>query len=103
MAVYVIDNRPAPIEFEDGDAAEQTIRNCKNLLMCKMGEIPFDRLRGFDPALMDLPMEQFRAELLPEIDRVITWECDAEVIDATCGFDAKGELIISVTIEVADD
>lgn len=103
MAIYVIDNRPAPIEFEDGDAVSQTLRNCKNLLMCKMGEVPFDRLRGFDPALLDMPMEQFRAELLPELDRVMVWECDAEVTEAQCGFDEKGELIITVTIEVPDD
>ena len=102
MARYVINNKPAAIEFGNGDAVSQTVRNCKNLIMCRMGEVPYDRLRGFDPALLDLPMEQFRAELLPELDRIIAWECDAEVVDATCGFDDDGSLLITATIEVPD-
>jgi len=103
MATFTIDNTPEPIVFEDGTAAEQTIRNCKNLLMCMMGEVPYDRLRGFDPALFDLPLERFRERLLPELDRVMAWECDAEVLAADCETGNDGRIRITVTIEIEDE
>ena len=78
MAQYQITNQPSPIDFEcNDDIILRTIQNAKNLLMCKMGEIPYDRYRGFDPALYDLPIQDFQEALLPELDRVMLWEPDA--------------------------
>ena len=74
--------------------------NAKNLLMCKMGEVPYDRYRGFNPALFDLPMQQFEERLLPELDRVMLWEPDVEIVGATCDQDENGSIIITATIEI---
>lgn len=83
MAQYQITNQPAPIDFEcNDDIIARTIQNAKNLLMCKMGEVPYDRYRGFNPALFDLPMQQFEERLLPELDRVMLWEPDVEIVGA---------------------
>ncbi len=104
MAQYQITNQPAPIDFEcSGDIILRTIQNVKNLLMCKMGEIPYDRYRGFDPALYDLPIQKFQEALLPELDRVMMWEPDAEVVDASCTLDKNGGIIIYATIEINID
>ena len=101
MAQYQITNQPAPIDFEcNDDIIARTIQNAKNLLMCKMGEVPYDRYRGFNPALFDLPMQQFEERLLPELDRVMLWEPDVEIVGATCDQDENGSIIITATIEI---
>lgn len=83
MALYTITNLREEIPFEAcGDAIHRTIQNAKNLIMTHMGEVPFDRLRGFDMALYNLPMAQFRAALPKEIDRVLLWEPNVTMISA---------------------
>ena len=104
MARYIIDNQPAPIEFEIGDdIIARTVQNAKNLLMTQMGEVPYDRLRGFDPALYHMPLNDMRNALLPELDRVMLWEPDVEVVSATAEPDENGEIVITVEIDVGID
>lgn len=101
MAKYQITNQPGPIDFEcNSDIILRTIQNAKNLLMLRMGEVPYDRYRGFDPALYHLPLPELREKLLPELDRVMLWEPDVEVVDAECEPGDNGEIKITVTIEV---
>lgn len=103
MARYQIDNMPSPINFQESDTLLRTIQNAKNLLMCRMGEVPYDRYRGFDASLFNLPMAQFREELMPELDRVMEWEPDVEVVSATAtlldGGDVRIEVILEINIE----
>ena len=104
MAQYTITNQNAPIDFEcNNDIILRTIQNAKNLLMCRMGEIPYDRYRGFDPALYDLPIPEMQEKLLPELDRIMLWEPDVEIVDGTCAMDENGEIIITATIDVTID
>lgn len=102
MAYYEIDNRPVPIEFECGSSqmVRRTMQNAKNLLMTMKGEVPYDRMRGFDAALLDLPMDKLREALLPELDRLMMWEPDAEVHDAEALLDENGELLIRVILKI---
>ena len=100
MARYMIDNLSAPIDFELSTPIRRTIQNAKNLLMLRKGELPYDRLRGFDHTLFDLPMPQLRTALIPELDRVMLWEPDAEVVEACVELNEKGEAVIRVIIEV---
>lgn len=99
MALYKIDNRPARIDFEATEIIARTLQNAKNLLMLRMGEVPYDRLRGFNPALFDLPMPELRAALLPELDRVMLWETDVEVAEAACWLE-DGETVIEAMLEI---
>lgn len=105
MALYEIDNRPVPIDFEAGvgNVIQRTIQNAKNLLMTRMGEVPYDRMRGFDASLFNLPMDRFRQELMPELDRVMMWEPDVEVADADAWLDGNGEIYIRVILEINID
>ena len=100
MAQYQIDNIASPIDWQEDDIVQRTLQNAKNLLMCRMGEVPYDRYIGFDPALYDLTIEELRAELLPELDRVMMWEPDVEVVDAEATILDDGSVYIKVIIEV---
>ena len=103
MAQYQIDNVASPINFQEDDIILRTLQNAKNLLMCRMGEVPYDRYRGFDPALYELPIDELQVELLPELDRVMMWEPDVEVVDAEATLLESGEVYIKVIIEVTID
>lgn len=99
MARYKIDNRPSLIDFQESDPVRRAVQNAKNLLMCQMGEIPYGRIRGFNPALYDLPLPDLQAELLPELDLVMAFEPDVEVVSATATME-DGDVYISVVIDV---
>lgn len=102
MARYEITNEQKPIEFEGLGEVKRIVQNCKNLLMTRLGEVPFDRLRGFNWALFDLPAEEFRTRLLPEVDRVLLWEPRAEAVYAEFWLNEKMETVIRVIVEVEE-
>lgn len=102
---YIITNAPEGIDFEIGnDAERRAVQNAKNLLMTRMGEIPFDRQRGFDTSLYDLPISELQGILMEELDRVMLWEPYVEVVEATIlRTDDESQVIFEVTIEVSDE
>lgn len=102
---YVITNAPEPIDFEiSNDAERRAVQNAKNLLMTRMGEIPFDRQRGFDTGLYDLPMSELQGILMEELDRIMLWEPYVEVVEANIlRTEDESRVIFQVTIEVSDD
>lgn len=104
MARYVIDNTDAPIDFESNKAGNtaRTLQNCKNLIKCHMGELPYDRRRGINPVVFDLPVAKLNAVLLSEIDRCLAWEPDANAISAAATRDTTGKLIITVVVDIAE-
>lgn len=103
MAVYVVDNLPEPMTMRDGTMLQRTLRNVKNLLMIRKGDVPYDRLRGLDGALLDRPIQELRENLVPELDRVMKWEPDAEVVDADAWVDEQGQTVIRVAVEIGFD
>lgn len=100
MALYQIDNVASPIDFQTADIVKRTLQNAKNLLMCHMGEVPYDRYRGFDPDLYDLPLPELEEELMPELDRIMMWEPDVEVEDAEATLMPDGSVYIKVILNV---
>lgn len=102
MAKYEITNEQEPIEFEVDDERRRIIQNAQNLLRTRMGEVPFDRMRGFDSALFDLPAEEFRARLMPEVDRLLLWEPRASAAQADFRLNENGETVIRVVIEIEE-
>lgn len=103
MALYQIDNVASPIDFQETDFVKRTLQNAKNLLMCHLGEVPYGRYRGFDASLYDLPINQLREELMPELDRVMMWEPDVEVADAEATLFEDGSVYIKVIVDVSDE
>lgn len=103
MAKYTIDNRQAPIDFEcNDDRTKRILQNCKNLIRCRMGEVPYDRRRGINPAIYDLGLDEANSQLMPEIDRVIMWEPNAKAVSAWAAFDENGDTVITVIVEIAE-
>lgn len=100
MALYQIDNISSPIDFETTDPLRRTLQNAKNLLMCKIGEVPYSRYRGFDYSLFDLPIDELNEDLLPELDMVMTLEPDVEVEDAEATLLPDGSTYIKVVLEI---
>lgn len=103
MARYEINNIDAPIDFQGRDFTRRTLQNAKNLLMCRMGEVPYDRMRGLNQALFELPMSKLREELLPELDLVMMYEPDVEVVSAEAKLLDDGGLYIRCVLDVTDD
>ncbi len=103
MARYMIDNIAQRIDFEETDPTKRTIQNAKNLLMCRTGEVPFDRTRGFDAGIIGLPLEELTTMLLPELDRLLEWEPDAEIVSAKASLTQDGTVYIQAIIDVAED
>lgn len=104
MAVYTLDNRPAAINWEAKGETARTLQNCKNLLMLRMGEVPYDRLRGLDPAIFDAPVSDLRGRLRREAELALGWEPDARVIAARARVEGlNAPLIIEIDVEVALD
>jgi hypothetical protein len=106
MAQYTITNRREEIPFEHlKHPIDRVVQNAKNLLMTQEGEVPYDRLRGLDPAILHLPMDEMREALEEEIIRVMLWEPYVTVVSATAEMiHAKDEtdqdVLITVVIDV---
>ena len=100
MAQYMIDNRPFEIDFTGGDGIDRILRNCKNLIMTKRGEIPYDRIRGLDDSIFHMPLSKVKEELMPIIDQALAWEPRAMAVSADANFDDNGDLIITIIVEV---
>lgn len=103
MAQYEITTEDLPLDFEstmENGATERTIRNAKNLLMCRRGEIPTDRQRGLDNAIFDIPFFEAQAIITQELDRVMLWEPDVEVVEGWLEINKNGETVVHCIIEV---
>lgn len=104
MAQYEITNEKAEIPFEHYDnEIDRVVQNARNLLVTRMTEVPYDRLRGFDMKLYDLPFPLFKAELPKEIDRVMMWEPRIKVVSADAFMKNKDGLYNGILIKVVID
>ena len=101
MAIYQVNNLDSPINFGSTDT-DRILQNVKNLIMCRMGEVPYDRYRGFDQSLFDLPEQKIREELIPELDRCLMWEPRAEIVDAKIELLNNTAAYITVDVEIAE-
>lgn len=99
MAIYEIDNKPSEIYFGN-EIVKRTLQNAKNLLMCEMGSVPYDRYRGFDTGFQHKPLEEIKQRILQELDRVMLWEPDVEVVSAEVSRREDGSLYIRAKIEI---
>lgn len=101
MAQYEITSETLPLDFEcttAGAFLERTLRNAKNLIMLRMGEVPYDRQRGLDPAIFELPFDEANSLITPELDRALLWEPDVEVVSGWLE-QKDGETIVHCIIE----
>ena len=76
---YTIDTRARAIDTEATEYVKRTLQNARNLLMLRMGEVPYDRMRGVHPGLYDMTLAQARSVITQEVVRVLAWEPDVYV------------------------
>ena len=98
--IYTVTNAQERIEFSPENDVERVLQNVKNLLRCKMGEVPFDRMRGFNPTVMDKPGTEINAAVLREIDRTLMWEPRAKMVKAETEIGEDGHTLIKLTVDV---
>ena len=104
MAMYEVTSEQAPLDFECtmvSNMTERTIRNAKNLITLRMGEVPYDRQRGLNPAIFDLPYDDAEALIVQELDRCMLWELDAEVVEGWIEIRPDGESVVHCVIEIS--
>lgn len=102
MARYWVTNEPAPVAFEDCETEQRRVlQNVKNLLMCQMGEVPYDRSRGFAALLYDMPDADMRERLMPEVERLLIEEPRAKAVEAEMERASGSETaVIRVLVEI---
>lgn len=100
--LYTINNRLEPIVFEglETDLEKRVVQNCKNLIMMRRGEVPYDRMRGLNAELEALPIIEAQMRILKDVDIALGWEPRAHAITASCQYDANGDLLIECLIDV---
>ena len=98
-----ISTADSAIDTEASEYRRRTIANAQNLLRLQKGEIAYDRMRGVDPAIYDMPLRQAQSVILPEVARVLAWEPDIRVLAARivpAGDGTDGAFIIEADVEV---
>lgn len=100
MAQYQIDNIASPIDWQEDDLLKRTLQNAKNILMCRMGEVPYDRYLGMNPKVLEEPITEIDGDLLPELDRAMTWEPDAEIVDAEARLLPNGQVYVKAILDI---
>lgn len=106
MAQYEITSEDIPLDFEitmAKDMTERTLRNAKNLIMIRRGEIPYDRNRGLDQRIFHMTLSEANAVIVREMDRVMLWEPDVEVVDAWVEPGDEGLSVIHCIVDVTLD
>lgn len=102
MGLYTINNLPAPIDFETREFVARTLQNAKNLLRCYKGEVPYDRMKGIDPAVYHKDYARLQAVITQEVERVLRWEPDVNVQAARCKILSDTELYIEADVEIEE-
>lgn len=100
---YLIDNQPAPINTSNKNRTERIIQNCKNLLMTRMGEVPYDRYRGFDTRMFDKGMVEVKRSLNKMLDNMLLYEPYAELVESSCSLLEDGSLYIQMIVDINED
>lgn len=96
--MFTINNLPEPINIDTREFISRTIQNAKNLLRLWKGEVPYDRMRGLDPALKHMSFSKIQSCIFAEVTRVMNWEPDVRVMAVRTRIVGEGELYIEADI-----
>lgn len=99
---FLVESRKAPVQFECKTIQGRILQNVRNLLMTRMGEVPYDRLRGLNPDVYDKPVAFVKAHIGEEITRVLAWEPDVQLVGVEVKHDKDGTYFLC-EVEVSED
>lgn len=103
--IYTIDTRAREIDFEATEYVGRTLENARNLLLLRMGEVPYDRMRGIAPALLELDYAAAQNLITQEVTRALGWEPDVRVLAARilpAGDGTDGAFILEADVAVTE-
>lgn len=98
---YTISTEDRNIEWSL-TGVDRIVQNVRNLLITRMGEVPFMRDLGIDPDYIDNSVSNIHNNLSNDvIELVEKYEPRATILDVRItGQDANGNIIIEVEMEV---
>ncbi len=99
--IYTMDTTHAPINWEPKTIGERIAQNAKNLLMMRMGEVPYDRMRGVNRNMEHKPLSFVQNRIMAEIGRVLRYEPNVRLLRAEVNQTPEG-LRVVCEVEVDD-
>lgn len=103
MAQYIVNTIPAPIDFENKDPVTRVLQNIKNVLMARVGEIPYARVIGIDPEIYDLPINRAQDRVEEEVSRTIDFEWRASLVSARAYLDENMQTVIEAVVSIEEE
>ncbi len=98
---YIIGTARSPIDWNVRGTA-RIAQNAQNLLCTWMYEVAYERTKGVDPRIVDLPFEQAKIKMKSEIYRVIgTYEPLAEIKDIFVDGTNIGDMRVEVALDIS--
>lgn len=99
MAEYYI-NDTTPIDW-NLRGAEKIAQNCQILLCTFLFEVAYERAKGMDPVIVDLPLPDAIRKMKSEVYRVIrTYEPRAKVMSVNVWGEESGDLHFTVGLDI---
>jgi len=100
--IYEIDtSTPTELNWNAADD-ERIIQNVRNLISTWRYEVAYNRTKGLDPRIMDMPAESAKALYIAEIYRLIgTYEPNAIIKDVKLlSINSDGQINVKVVVEI---
>lgn len=94
------DNRDRALDWGTLAGAQKIAANLCTLLRLVRQEVPYDRARGLDPALVGTPVQRSDPEIRREVDRLMRWEPRAKLVDLQITHQRDGSVLLELTAEV---
>lgn len=99
MADFYISDA-SPINWRQSGAAK-IAQNCQNLLCTFWHEIAYERSKGMDPEIVDLPLPQAKQKMKAEIYRVLgDYEPRAKILSVQVTGEESGDLHFNVGLRI---
>lgn len=100
MTYYITNTNGLQIDWNTRGSAK-IAQNCQNLLCIWLYEVAYERTKGIDPEIVDLPLEEARQKMRSEIYRVLrTYEPRAEIASVKVAGEEPGDLLFFVGLNI---
>ena len=100
MTYYITNGNALSIDWNARGAAK-IAQNCQNLLCTWLYEVAYERTKGIDPEIVDMPIEAARQKMRSEIYRVLrTYEPRAEIVSVKVTGEEPGDLLFYVGLNI---
>ena len=101
MAVVTLDTNNAAALDWSAKGKDRIVQNVMNILRTYKGEVAYNRAFGISPDVIDKPADEVQAIIADDLSaRIAVDEPRAQLLSVSAKYDASGDIVISVRIEV---